>query len=85
MRSRVLEVEAQQRRSVSVMGDRYCYLGSESYHYLGSGSGSCYFKKHYACHYLGACSWGYDAVTGACSLSTIRIKIHLCHVWQIPG
>ena len=48
MRSRALEVEAQLQRSVSVMGARYCYLGSESYHYFGSGSGSCYFQKHYA-------------------------------------
>ena len=85
MRSRVLEAEAQLRRSVSVMGDRYCYLGSESFHYFGGGSGSCYFPKRYACHYLGVYGGGYDAATGACFISTIRIRIHLCHVWQIPG
>ena len=85
MRSRVLEAEAQLRRSVSVMGNCYCYLGSEGFHYFGSGSGSCYFQKRYACHYLGVSGWGYDAATSACFLSTIQIRIQLCHVWQIPG
>ena len=85
MRSKALEVEAQLRRSVSVMGARYCYLGSESYHYFDSGSGRRYFQGHYACYYLGACGQGYGDATGACSFSTIRIKTHTCHVWQIPG
>ena len=65
MRSRVLEAEAQLWRSVSMMGDRCCYLGSGGFHYFGSGIGSCYFQKRYACHYLVVCGWGYDAATGA--------------------
>ena len=85
MRSRVLGAEAQLRRSVSVMGGRYCYLGSGGFHYFGSGIGSCYIQKRYACYYLDVYGWGYAAATGACFLSMIQIRIHLCHVWQIPG